>query len=100
MMVDAEILYDLEIVRYMVVFTNPISHTSHERLELLIVCFTMEAGMLGMSSIQYSNYVILMAVFMSNCCIELQVDHVLNGTRLLQANTMERVVLNVWMQCV
>jgi hypothetical protein len=54
MMVDAEILYDLEIVRYMVVFTNPISHTSHERrLELLIVCFTMEPGMLGI--VQYNT---------------------------------------------
>ena len=31
-----------------------------ERFELLIVCFTMEAGMLGMSSIQYSNYVIIL----------------------------------------
>lgn len=33
---------------------------------------------------------------MLNCCTELQVDRVLmNGTRLLQANTMEGVVLNV-----
>lgn len=48
-MVGPEILYDFEIVQYMVVFTNPISHTSHERLELRVVCFYngLEAGMLG-----------------------------------------------------
>ena len=48
-MVDPEILYNFEIVQYMVVFTNPISHTSHERLELRVVCFYngLEAGMLG-----------------------------------------------------